>query len=578
MPKISLSGPADLLTILPFHLGFQPTRSVVVVCFHGKRIGLVARFDVAPDDLAEASAAMGLPTLVRDRPSSVCLVGYEDDPGDSDAMSDALRAGLEQERVVVQDRLVVRDGRWLSVDCDCCPPGGRPMPEPADVPGVAGYIALGHSVLDDRDSLARLIRPMDDDDPRHTDLEAAVDTWQARYTVLLAMDRLRSRGLFDADDDADDAVELKELERFIDAGDGLDDRLADLEDGFTDGFTDGFGDSLGEGFRELDEDPDDDESGFFDALEALEALDAMDALVQLTGEGAGGVGLDRGSDADVVSPDGGWAGSDDDGRGTVIDLEVGRRRRAGGWRNAEREGARWEGNGGGASTLMRAQSLRAWSQVLRGELTDDALVNQVPALAGPLRDVDFRDALIAWLCPGTVPLSAFAPSLVTLLEDYVGADVRAAAAAESVPPQPRPRRGRRKRGRRVDRPGRRPDTRLDGRLREHADVWEDWRAWEEASAPHHVQARIERVCRVVPAAHAAPLLAVVGNYAWWRGDGARAGVALDTALELEPDHRLAGLIREALDRGLRGAGSRSPGDEGGATQHPSGSWNNPSSA
>ena len=40
MPKISLSGPAELLTIIPFHLGFQPVRSVVVVCFHGKRLGL----------------------------------------------------------------------------------------------------------------------------------------------------------------------------------------------------------------------------------------------------------------------------------------------------------------------------------------------------------------------------------------------------------------------------------------------------------------------------------------------------------------------------------------------------------
>ena len=150
MPKISLSGPADLLTILPFHLGFQPTRSVVVVCFHGKRLGLVARFDLVPAALADASAAVGLPTLVRDRPSGVCLVGFEDEAGESDPLAEALRAGLEREGVDVGDRLVVRDGRWFTAGCDCCPPGGRPMPELADVPAVADYVALGHSVLGDR--------------------------------------------------------------------------------------------------------------------------------------------------------------------------------------------------------------------------------------------------------------------------------------------------------------------------------------------------------------------------------------------------------------------------------------------
>ncbi len=63
------------------------------------------------------------------------------------------------------------------------------------------------------------------------------------------------------------------------------------------------------------------------------------------------------------------------------------------------------------------------------------------------------------------------------------------------------------------------------------------------------------MCRATPAEHAAPLLAVVANYAWWRGDGARAGMAVDIALDLEPDHRLARLIRQALDLGARGDGA-----------------------
>ena len=105
-----------------------------------------------------------------------------------------------------------------------------------------------------------------------------------------------------------------------------------------------------------------------------------------------------------------------------------------------------------------------------------------------------------------------------------------------------------------------------------------WQEWEEASAPHQIHARLESVCRATPAAHAAPLLTIVANIAWWRGDGARAGVAVDTALGLEPDHRLARLIRQALDHGLRGDGSRSSHDDSDGPSRASGSWNSPSSA
>ncbi|HET7800561.1 MAG TPA: DUF4192 domain-containing protein [Humibacillus xanthopallidus] len=540
MPKISLSGPADLLTVLPFHLGFQPTRSVVVVCFHGKRIGLVARFDLPPDHLAGASAAAGLPTLVRDRPSSVCLVGFEEEAGESDLLSAALQAGLEQERVVVQDRLVVRDGRWFTVDCDCCPAGGRPMPEPADVPGVADYVALGHTVLDDRDSLARLMQPLPVEDPRHADLEAAIDVWQARYTVAAAIDRMRAGRLLVDSEELDRLLELEELA----------DDLAELADDV--------GDLDDDGDEEDDDDEDDDV--------AFGRFGGFGDVGELAGDGAVVIDLESGRRRRAVEELG-----RDDAQHTVVDDDI-------------VDAGDMVDDGGeacilSASVLLQAESLAAWSEVLRGEVSGEALAERAPALVGPLRDLDFRDALIAWLCPGSVPLGAFPPALVELLEAFVGADVRAAAAAESVPPQPRPRRGRRKRGRRLGaRLGRRAETRVEGRIDGHGASWEDWRAWEEASAPHHVQARLESVCRVVPAAHAAPLLAVVGNYAWWRGDGARAGVAIDAALDLEPDHRLAGLLRTALDHGLRGRGADpSPADDL-AAQGPSGSWNSPSSA
>ena len=137
MPKISLSGPADLLTIIPFHLGFQPARSVVVVCFHAKRLGLVARLDLVDGALAPEAAAQTLPTLLDGSPSSVAVVGFEDEQDESLPLLDELVAGLEQRRVIVRERLVVRDGRWRSIGCDCCPDEGWLHPEQADVPALA---------------------------------------------------------------------------------------------------------------------------------------------------------------------------------------------------------------------------------------------------------------------------------------------------------------------------------------------------------------------------------------------------------------------------------------------------------
>ena len=95
MPKISLSGPAELLTIIPFHLGFQPARSVVVVCFHGKRLGLVARLDLVDAQLAAEAAEQTLPTLLQGAPSSVALVGFEDAPDESLPLLEALADGVD---------------------------------------------------------------------------------------------------------------------------------------------------------------------------------------------------------------------------------------------------------------------------------------------------------------------------------------------------------------------------------------------------------------------------------------------------------------------------------------------------
>lgn len=81
------------------------------------------------------------------------------------ALSSAVRDLLRDAGVEVAERLLVRDGRFWSLDCaaTCCPVEGLPVPDPVEVPAVADYVLLGRSPLRHRDELAGLIAPSEED-------------------------------------------------------------------------------------------------------------------------------------------------------------------------------------------------------------------------------------------------------------------------------------------------------------------------------------------------------------------------------------------------------------------------------
>ena len=158
---ITLRGPGDVVAILPYQLGYHPHDSVVVVSLRGKRVGLVARADLPPEPFVDEVVASLMGPLVRDGATSVIVVGYEDAPDASQPLLLDLVEQLEQARIDVVDVAVVRDGRRYSPICSepCCPTEGVELPDPADVPGVAEYVALGRSPLRSRADVERLVAP-----------------------------------------------------------------------------------------------------------------------------------------------------------------------------------------------------------------------------------------------------------------------------------------------------------------------------------------------------------------------------------------------------------------------------------
>ena len=508
MPKISLSGPAELLTIIPFHLGFQPARSVVVVCFHGKRLGLVARLDLVDETLAPEAVAQTLPTLLQGSPSSVALLGYEDDEDECLPLLEALAAGIESERVVVRERLLVRDGRWRSLGCDCCPDEGWRLPERADVPAVASYVALGHAVLPDRDELARLVAPLAPSEPRHDLAVARIEDWQHRYADTGGpmtpepdgrgrRSRRRRRGPAE--------VRLGVL----DGGEATARQFLVHESlvawgGVLRGEIEGYG--LEHWLPSL--------------VGPLRDREVRDVLVGWLCPGL--------LPADDVSDD----------IAEVLEVLLGRELRV-----APASGE--HGDGSGTSGL-------AGESTGRGEGAD---------VGARLSEPD-RDALRALgeLLAREAAVSGSHPGEVREDEDdeddqdedgdtQAQSDVFAARRALDDMDEIEGLDGR---GAPLEQVGREAWDHVDGwEESAGADDWGDWDDWEGAAAPRLLLSRLEHVCRLTPAAHAAPLLSVVASLAWWCGDGARAGVAVDQALALEPDHSLVTLVREALDRGLR---------------------------
>ena len=160
---IRLTNPNELLAVVPYLLGFIPANSIVTLCLSNNRLGLAQRLDLPRPGNAHDVASALLPSLITENPDAVIVIGYEDNAGESLPALEALTTALHSHNLPVHDRLVVRDGRWRSLDClnpNCCPAEGSPVPEPAEVSGVISeFVGRGVSPHPDRKSLARQVEP-----------------------------------------------------------------------------------------------------------------------------------------------------------------------------------------------------------------------------------------------------------------------------------------------------------------------------------------------------------------------------------------------------------------------------------
>ncbi len=169
--------------------------------------------------------------------------------------------------------------------------------------------------------------------------------------------------------------------------------------------------------------------------------------------------------------------------------------------------------------------ISAWADLVEGVHDRGSIpVEELSLLLASLRDRTLRDALLAALCPGSLPSHAVDPRLVPLLARRFGLECA-----------DRPHRSGATTNERAD----------DGALRSLVPLP------RVKPDPGLVQSRLARLCRLAPDEQAAPVLTVTATHAWWSGNGAMARFAVERALDLEPDHVLAGMVLRLLDLGVR---------------------------
>lgn len=188
LPKLSVRTIGDLLSAVPYLLGFHPTESIVVVGFDGKRLTFAVRVDLPGADTdppdRDALAAHIASVLSRQDIDAVTVIGYGPDRSVAPAVA-SVSAALDRSGLKVLDLLRVADGRYWSYVCDdpgCCSPDGNPYdPTSSEIAAAATY--AGQVALPDRAALVRRVAPVEG--ASRASMRTAADRADRRLAALV---------------------------------------------------------------------------------------------------------------------------------------------------------------------------------------------------------------------------------------------------------------------------------------------------------------------------------------------------------------------------------------------------------
>lgn len=190
MTTLKVSSPAELISAVPFLVGFHPADSLTVVAMHGPRVVFAVRTDLpehgTPDEQAKAAVLHLARVVLKQQVHAVTIIGYGEESRATPAVlriSDVFRkAGL-----TIVDELRVTDDRYwsyLCTDLSCCPEEGRPC-EPLDSVVAAEATFAGAVALPNREALEAQLAAVTGDDREA--MTAATARAMLRLAALAAL-------------------------------------------------------------------------------------------------------------------------------------------------------------------------------------------------------------------------------------------------------------------------------------------------------------------------------------------------------------------------------------------------------
>lgn len=152
-PPPTVRGTGELIATLPYQLGHEPRRSLVMVMLRrttgrpGRTSGSVlctTRSDLPPPGQEAETVAYLAAALRTARPDLVELLAFESEQDDATAVLRAVSACCGELAIPVDSEVRVRNGRWIRLqEPDGTVPVWRVVPDASNVPAAADLVLQG---------------------------------------------------------------------------------------------------------------------------------------------------------------------------------------------------------------------------------------------------------------------------------------------------------------------------------------------------------------------------------------------------------------------------------------------------
>lgn len=142
----TLTSPHDLLSAIPFLIGFQPSDSIVLISLRDDLVDLAIRVDF-PEQITKRDLSKLCRHIKGTGAQAVVVAFYL--PPDIDAHNPVItdiHEKLISSKIEIRESLLITGDRWRSLLCrdlQCCPAGGSPTPILEDSQIAAEQVALG---------------------------------------------------------------------------------------------------------------------------------------------------------------------------------------------------------------------------------------------------------------------------------------------------------------------------------------------------------------------------------------------------------------------------------------------------